>query len=255
MAGFDASTPFMLLARIHVKPGCVDAYLLRIGHGSHGRKACFDRDKGICAACKRDCHGLFLRLKPLPADRRREVLLEEFAGPDGPGSLLTTRRLEGIVKRCQEGDIWEADHIKPVAGGGGEATSSAQLQTLCVPCHNAKTRRDGRPKKQARSTDVPRRKSGAGAVSSHVEPLVDAEMDAAASAGSSSKMTAEVLGWPRTASRALNMPIPGTAHSSNPFGGCAMAMREPGHPPSSEGVPPRAGRLSQGGRRRLWPPR
>ena len=27
MAGFDASTPFMLLARIHVKPGCVDAYL------------------------------------------------------------------------------------------------------------------------------------------------------------------------------------------------------------------------------------
>ena len=164
--------------------GCVDAYLLRIGHGSHGRKACFDRDKGICAACKRDCHGLFLRLKPLPADRRREVLLEEFAGPDGPGSLLTTRRLEGIVKRCQEGDIWEADHIKPVAGGGGEATSSAQLQTLCVPCHNAKTRRDGRPKKQARSTDVPRRKSGAGAVSSHVEPLVDAEMDAAAPAGS-----------------------------------------------------------------------
>ena len=27
MAGFDASTPFMLQARIHVKPGCVDDYL------------------------------------------------------------------------------------------------------------------------------------------------------------------------------------------------------------------------------------
>ena len=27
MAGFDQTTPFMLLARIHVKPGCVDAYL------------------------------------------------------------------------------------------------------------------------------------------------------------------------------------------------------------------------------------
>lgn len=27
MAGFGASTPFLLLARIHVKPGCVDAYL------------------------------------------------------------------------------------------------------------------------------------------------------------------------------------------------------------------------------------
>ena len=27
MANFDESTPFILLARIHVKPGCVDEYL------------------------------------------------------------------------------------------------------------------------------------------------------------------------------------------------------------------------------------
>ena len=27
MAAFDQSTPFLLLARIHVKPGCVDQYL------------------------------------------------------------------------------------------------------------------------------------------------------------------------------------------------------------------------------------
>ena len=27
MVSFDKSTPFMLLARIHVKPGCVDQYL------------------------------------------------------------------------------------------------------------------------------------------------------------------------------------------------------------------------------------
>ena len=27
MTAFDQSTPFMLLARIHVKPGCVDQYL------------------------------------------------------------------------------------------------------------------------------------------------------------------------------------------------------------------------------------
>ena len=27
MASFDTSTPFILLARIHVKPGCVDQYL------------------------------------------------------------------------------------------------------------------------------------------------------------------------------------------------------------------------------------
>ena len=27
MSTFDQSTPFILLARIHVKPGCVDSYL------------------------------------------------------------------------------------------------------------------------------------------------------------------------------------------------------------------------------------
>eukprot|EP01047_Picozoa_sp_COSAG01_P033195 COSAG01_NODE_2433_length_7703_cov_64.622173_2_plen_140_part_00 len=76
-----------------------------------------------------------------------------------------------------------------------------------------------------------------------------------ASAGSSSKMTAECEAQPQNSPGALNMPLPGTAQSSNPFGGCAMAMREPGQLPPRGGVPPRAGRLSQGGRRRLWPSR
>jgi hypothetical protein len=76
-----------------------------------------------------------------------------------------------------------------------------------------------------------------------------------ASAGSSSKMTAECEAQPQNSPQALNMRLLGTAHSSNPFGGCAMAVRELGQPPSSGGVPPRAGRLSQGGRRRLWPSR
>jgi hypothetical protein len=58
-----------------------------------------------------------------------------------------------------------------------------------------------------------------------------------ASAGSSSKMTAEFGAQSQNSPGALNMPILGTAHSSNPFGGCAMAMRELGQPPSSRGWP------------------
>ena len=34
----------------------------------------------------------------------------------------------------QEGDFWQADHIVPVAEGGGEC-SLANLRTLCTPCH------------------------------------------------------------------------------------------------------------------------
>eukprot|EP01047_Picozoa_sp_COSAG01_P059358 COSAG01_NODE_7114_length_3344_cov_4.114946_1_plen_45_part_10 len=45
-------------------------------------------------------------------------------------------------------------------------------------------------------------------------------------------MTADCKARPQNSPRALNMPLARTAHSSNPFGGCAMAVREPGQPPS-----------------------
>ena len=135
--------------------GCADAYHLRVGHGARGRQLCFDRDHGVCAMCTRDCHALYLKLRPLTATRRREVLCAEFAASSdgsGPptrwrGLLLTKERFEGIVKRCQAGDLWQADHVQAVAEGGGQAVSETQYQTLCVPCHLAKTAQE----KQARA--------------------------------------------------------------------------------------------------------
>ena len=121
--------------------GCADAYLLRVGHGAEPRRQCFNRDRGICARCDRDCHALYLRMKPLPPARRRQVLDEAFDDGLG-GSLLTLRRYEGIAKRCMPGDLWQADHIEAVMHGGGEAASVAQFQTLCTPCHLAKTNQD-----------------------------------------------------------------------------------------------------------------
>ena len=43
----------------------------------------------------------------------------------------------------KEGDFWEADHIRPVAEGGGESDLT-NFQTLCVPCHAKKTREQER---------------------------------------------------------------------------------------------------------------
>ena len=80
-------------------------------------------------------------MKPLPPARRRQVLDEAFDDGLG-GSLLTLRRYEGIAKRCMPGDLWQADHIEAVMHGGGEAASVAQFQTLCTPCHLAKTNQD-----------------------------------------------------------------------------------------------------------------
>ena len=88
----------------------------------------------MCAACGLDCHSLFLCLRPLSADRRREVLdATEF------GKRITQVRYRGIVRKCEEGDLWQADHIRAVADGGGEATSRAAYQTLCTACHLKKT--------------------------------------------------------------------------------------------------------------------
>jgi hypothetical protein len=78
------------------------------------------------------------------------VLEEAFDERSHPSSaprqwkklLITKARVEGVAKRCEEGDLWQADHKVAVMDGGGEATSAQQFQTLCVPCHMEKTRHE-----------------------------------------------------------------------------------------------------------------
>lgn len=54
------------------------------------------------------------------------------------------RRDKGLCQSClQRGAITEAtcvDHIIPVAHGGGDSWDN--LQSLCAPCHSAKTARE-----------------------------------------------------------------------------------------------------------------
>ena len=80
------------------------------------------------------------------------AIAEAFRGDGGgkglrKGSRLTQVRYDGIVARCHPGDLWQADHIRAVMHGGGQATSAAQYQTLCTPCHLEKTRRERGGKK------------------------------------------------------------------------------------------------------------
>ena len=140
--------------------GCLDSYLMRIGEGNEHRRLCFHRDYGICQRCGLDCHGLYLQLKPLAPERRREVLNEAFDDGEG-GSLLTKMRFESIVKSCREGSLWQADHIKAVQIGGGQVSTASALQTLCSPCHNKKTREDNAAKRAAKQ----QQQSGGGAPS------------------------------------------------------------------------------------------
>ena len=71
-------------------------------------------------------------MRPLPpAVRERRV------GALFDGRLSEARR-RSIVRVCNEGSFWQADHVLAVANGGGES-GLENSQTLCTPCHKEKT--------------------------------------------------------------------------------------------------------------------
>ncbi len=55
-----------------------------------------------------------------------------FAAADG--------RCASCTRPIQAGERWEADHVLPLAAGGGNETENWQV--LCANCHGTKTRTD-----------------------------------------------------------------------------------------------------------------
>lgn len=92
---------------------------------AYQRRAVWQRDRGVCAACGRDTRAL-----------RRQL-----AAAQGAEREWLYHRLirEGYDRhRLDASILWEMDHIHPVIEGGG-GTGLENLQTLCVPCHKRKT--------------------------------------------------------------------------------------------------------------------
>jgi hypothetical protein len=52
----------------------------------------------------------------------------------------TQKALHNLLHNPKEADFWQADHIVPVALGGGDA-SLDNYRTLCTPCHLVETER------------------------------------------------------------------------------------------------------------------
>ena len=96
---------------------CVEEWKLRSDPG-HLRDRVLERDKGICALCRLDCLAEFRRIK----------------------RLRGTGRVKAINEWGQRGrkSLWDADHIVPVAEGGGECDLS-NMRTLCLKCHRLHT--------------------------------------------------------------------------------------------------------------------
>ncbi len=99
---------------------CVHQWRLRSDPG-YLRERVLARDAGVCAACGMDTLAAFRALQRSRGKARREAL-EMW----GLGSIKARRSL------------WDADHILPVAEGGGQCDLD-NLRTLCLPCHREAT--------------------------------------------------------------------------------------------------------------------
>ena len=98
---------------------CVHEWKLR-SQPAYLREQVFLRDHGICAECSVDTVAAYRLLRASRGNSRRSLL--EYWG----------------LKRYSRKSLWDADHIKPVAEGGGECDLD-NLRTLCLRCHRAAT--------------------------------------------------------------------------------------------------------------------
>lgn len=99
---------------------CVHQWRLRSDPG-YLRDQVFARDKGVCALCATDTVAAIRVLKRSRGKAREEALA-----------------MWGLASVNARRSLWDADHILPVAEGGGQCDLD-NLRTLCLPCHREVT--------------------------------------------------------------------------------------------------------------------
>ena len=98
---------------------CVHEWKIRTNPG-YLRDQVLQRDRGVCAICRIDTRAAYFELKR-SRGTHRERLLARWG-----------------LKRMNRRSLWDADHIVPVAEGGGECDLD-NLRTLCLVCHRQQT--------------------------------------------------------------------------------------------------------------------
>jgi 5-methylcytosine-specific restriction enzyme A len=116
---------------------CVQEYLIRSSADTL-RSAVLKRDKGVCACCGADTEKIqrVISHAERSYDKFTDGLIERRDWQDWPHYAIWP--LFGRMGFNRNQTFWEADHIIEVSNGG--ETSLDNIQTLCVPCHKAKTK-------------------------------------------------------------------------------------------------------------------
>ena len=98
---------------------CVREFTIRTSP-SAARRYVEERDHGVCALCGLDTEALRNKLQRLSGEDQ---------------AALWRRHFGGLKRRWH---LWEADHIRPVVEGGGQAGLD-NYRTLCLRCHHGET--------------------------------------------------------------------------------------------------------------------
>lgn len=112
---------------------CVLEWRLRTDPGFLREKT-FERDRAVCALCHVDADAAWREMRASRGTKRLRLMMHW-------GLRTLSRRT-----------LWDADHIVPVAEGGG-ACDLSNIRTLCLICHRRVT---------AELRSRLRKKSGAG---------------------------------------------------------------------------------------------
>jgi len=113
---------------------CVHQWRLRTDPG-YLRDQVFARDRGVCALCQTDTVSVYAALKRSRGAARAAGL-----------------HLYGMKSIASRRSLWDADHILPVAEGGGQCDLD-NIRTLCLLCHRQATA-DLRKRLQAQRIDA-----------------------------------------------------------------------------------------------------
>ena len=120
---------------------CAKAFRVKTRAG-FARAELFKLERGVCQSCGLDCDALLARLLAEPSVPERVRALESARGPraeeKGGALCFSSARAAAIARAPRAGDLWQADHIVPVAEGGGEC-GLENFRTLCDGCHRRET--------------------------------------------------------------------------------------------------------------------
>lgn len=142
--------------RSYCSKECSDAFWLRHSP-SHARHLLMERDHGVCAGCKLDTVALEKTIEgwkkaysKWKSRQRRRTLKKGTPDYNYYGHRYYLHGRQSDIHRwlTERGfnigvSLWDADHIVPVVENGGEC-GLENYQTLCVPCHKAKTKEEAR---------------------------------------------------------------------------------------------------------------